>query len=55
MPSKRLGENPAVRVSSTSGKEASKGRLLTSVSSLDCGMDQLSNANDNGEETYKPC
>jgi len=37
MPSKRLGEKPAVRVSSTFGVEAWKGRPIIAVSSLSGG------------------
>ncbi len=44
MPSKRLGEKPAVRVSSTLGVEARKGRALIAVFSLSDRVSRIGNA-----------
>ncbi len=55
MPSKRLGEKPAVSVSSTLGIEARKGRALIAVFSLRSDVSWLGKGDGNGQETYKPC
>lgn len=55
MPSKRLGENPAVRVSSIFGVDALKGRALIAVFSLSGDVSRMGNTVGMGKETHKPC